>query len=60
MYDDFLMTFMEDFEILEAQHASIQRDVTRELIDLNVDAPGIAARNLVSEKIATENTIAAQ
>ena len=54
------MTFMEDFEILEAQHASIQRDVTRELIDLNVDAPGIAARNLVSEKIATENTIAAQ
>jgi len=60
MYDDFLMTFMEDFEILEAQHASIQRDATRKLIDLNVDAPGIAARNLVSEKIATEKTIAVQ
>lgn len=63
MYEDFLMTFMEDFEILEAQHASMKRASERPLIDLNVDGPGIAARQMLAESIAVElagETIAAQ
>lgn len=67
MYDDFLMTFMEDVEILEAQQASLDRDPERPLIDLNVDAPGLAARRMLAERIAAEQggggpggTIAAQ
>ncbi|MFT5489437.1 MAG: phenylpropionate dioxygenase-like ring-hydroxylating dioxygenase large terminal subunit, partial [Alphaproteobacteria bacterium] len=43
MYDGFLMTFMEDVDILEAQQASLMRDPDRPLIDLNVDGPGLAA-----------------
>jgi phenylpropionate dioxygenase-like ring-hydroxylating dioxygenase large terminal subunit len=67
MYDDFLMTFMEDVEILEAQQASLARDPDRPLIDLNVDAPGLAARRMVADRIAAERdggqdgeTVAAQ
>ena len=54
---------MEDFHILEAQQASMDRDPDRPLIDLNVDAPGLAARRMVAERIAAEQaaeTIAAQ
>ena len=54
MYEDFLQTFMEDFEILEAQQRSIDRDRKRQFIDLNVDAPGIALRRMLQEKILTE------
>lgn len=54
MYDDFLMTFMEDFHILEAQQASLSRDPDRPQIDLNVDAPGLAARRMLAERIAAE------
>ena len=63
MYDGFLMTFLEDVDILEAQQASMLRDPERPLIDLNVDAPGIAARNMLAERIAAESageTTAAQ
>ena len=55
MYDSFLATFLEDVEILEAQQASIDRDPERTLIDLNVDAPGLAARKVLAERIAAEN-----
>ena len=54
MYDGFLMTFMEDVGILEAQEASLMRDPDRPLIDLNVDAPGLAARRMVEERLAAE------
>ena len=63
MYDDFLMTFMEDFDILEAQQASLDRNPDAPLIDLNVDAPGLAARKMLADRIAAEQageTIAAQ
>ena len=56
MYDDFLMTFMEDVGILEAQQKSLSRDPARALIDLNVDVPGLAARRMVAERIAAEKS----
>jgi hypothetical protein len=55
MYDDFLLTFMEDFHILEAQQNSIDRDPGRPLIDLNVDAPGLAARRMLADRIKAES-----
>ena len=58
MYDGFLMTFLEDVDILEAQQASMMRDPDRPLIDLNVDAPGLAARRMVADRIALEQGIA--
>ena len=54
MYDGFLMTFLEDVDILEAQQASLMRDPDRPLIDLNVDGPGLAARRMVAERIEAE------
>ena len=54
MYDGFLMTFLEDVDILEAQQTSLARDTDRPLIDLNVDAPGLAARRMVEERLAVE------
>ena len=67
MYDGFLATFLEDVDILEAQQASLDRDPDRPLIDLNVDAPGLAARRVLADRIAAEQspggpneTIAAQ
>ena len=54
MYDGFLMTFLEDVDILEAQQASMMRAPDRPLIDLNVDGPGLAARRMVAERIEAE------
>ena len=58
MYDDFLMTFLEDVEILEAQQSSIDRDPDRAFVDINVDAPGLAARRMVSEGLSAEQKAA--
>ena len=58
MYDGFLATFLEDVEILEAQQASLDRSPDAPLIDLNVDAPGIAARRMLAERIAAERVAA--
>ncbi|MBI05234.1 MAG: hypothetical protein CMI96_05390 [Pelagibacteraceae bacterium] len=57
MYDDFLMTFMEDCHILEAQQASIDRDPARSMVDINVDAPGLAARRMLAERIGAERVL---
>jgi vanillate O-demethylase monooxygenase subunit len=51
----FKRVFMEDVEIMEAQQDSIDRDPERPLVDINVDAPGLAVRALITERIAAEN-----
>ena len=56
---DFKRVFMEDVEMMEAQHAAIERDPERALIDINVDAPALAMRSLVAGRIAAENGAAA-
>jgi vanillate O-demethylase monooxygenase subunit len=50
---DFLRIFMEDVTIVEAQQAALDRGA-RPWIDINVDAPGIAMRNLLRDRIAAE------
>lgn len=52
---DFRKVFMEDVVIMEAQQANQQAFPDEEWIDINVDAPGIAMRSLIQERIAAEN-----
>ncbi len=52
---DFKRVFMEDVELMEAQQEAIDRDPERPLVDINVDAPALAMRALVAERIAAEN-----
>ncbi|MGB0577358.1 MAG: Rieske 2Fe-2S domain-containing protein [Alphaproteobacteria bacterium] len=47
-------TFDEDVKILEAQQKMLDAEPDRELVDINVDAPGIAARRMVARDIAME------
>ena len=47
-------TFDEDVVILEAQQKMLDRDPERELIDINVDAPGLAARQMLRHDIEAE------
>lgn len=47
-------TFDEDVVILEAQQKMLDRDPERELIDINVDAPGLAARQMLRRDIDAE------
>ncbi|NQU71980.1 MAG: hypothetical protein HQ514_15610, partial [Rhodospirillales bacterium] len=51
---DFYKIFMEDVSIVEAQQVTIDLAPDKEWIDINVDAPGIAMRNLLRERIAAE------
>lgn len=51
MFEQFARTFDEDVEILEAQQRSLDRDPDRALIDINVDAPGLAARRMVRDRL---------
>ena len=54
---DFYRIFMEDVAIVEAQQASLDRAPAVEWIDINVDAPGLAMRALLRERIAAERTV---
>ena len=56
---DFYRIFMEDVAIVEAQQASLDRNGGADTIDINVDAPGLAMRALVRERIAAEAAAAA-
>jgi phenylpropionate dioxygenase-like ring-hydroxylating dioxygenase large terminal subunit len=47
-------TFDEDTVILEAQQKMLDRDPSAPLIDINVDAPGLAARQMLRRDIAVE------
>ncbi len=51
---DFYRIFMEDVAIVEAQQAALDRNPAAEWIDINVDAPGLAMRALLRERIAGE------
>jgi phenylpropionate dioxygenase-like ring-hydroxylating dioxygenase large terminal subunit len=51
---DFYKIFMEDVSMVEAQQATMDLAPHKEWIDINVDAPGIAMRNLLRERIAAE------
>lgn len=48
-------TFDEDVVILEAQQKRITAHPDKEFIDINVDAPGIAARRMLDRDIEAEN-----
>ena len=48
-------TFDEDVVILEAQQKRITAHPDKEFIDINVDAPGIAARRMLARDIEAEN-----
>lgn len=54
MRDGFQQTFLEDAEILAAQQRSIDRDPSAPWIDINVDAPGLAARRALARRVAAE------
>ena len=56
---DFYRIFMEDVAIVEAQQAALDRDPDTRWIDINVDAPGLAMRALLRERIAAEAAAAA-
>jgi vanillate O-demethylase monooxygenase subunit len=51
---DFLRVFMEDVTILEAQQKMIDHAPDAPWIDINVDAPGLAVRKALAERIAAE------
>ena len=51
---DFYRIFMEDVAIVEAQQESLDRAGSVDWIDINVDAPGLAMRALLRERIAAE------
>ena len=52
---DFFRIFMEDVAIVEAQQAAMDQAPSRAQIDINVDAPGLAMRALLRERIAAES-----
>lgn len=54
MHEEFLQTFLEDVEVLEAQQRSIDQAPGRPWIDLGVDAPALAARRRLAERVADE------
>lgn len=54
MFAQFARTFDEDAAILEAQQRSIDRAPDRKTVDINVDAPGLAARRLLRERLCAE------
>ena len=54
MFADFMATFFEDVVVLEPQQKSMSLDPAASTVDLNVDAPGIAARRMVREAIGRE------
>ncbi len=59
MYEQLLKTFLEDVDILEAQQRSLDGDPDAPLIDINVDAPGLAAREMLRQRIKDEARVAA-
>lgn len=53
--EDIVAAFEEDARVIEAQYASVQRDPTRALMELRVDAGGVHARRIVSARLAAEH-----
>ncbi|MGE0744852.1 MAG: Rieske 2Fe-2S domain-containing protein [Rhodospirillales bacterium] len=51
---DFLKIFMEDVVVMEAQQAAMDRMPDRPCVDVNGDAPTIAMRRLLGDRIAAE------
>ena len=56
---DFLKVFLEDVVIMEAQQANLDRISDESFVDLNVDAPALAMRKLLRERIAEEQAATA-
>lgn len=54
---DFYRVFMEDVVIMEAQQRVIDRDPERPMVDINVDAPGLAVRRMLRERIEAEQAV---
>ena len=50
--------FSEDLEVLEAQQANLERYPDRQLLKLDIDAGGVAARRLIEKLIKAENEAA--
>jgi vanillate O-demethylase monooxygenase subunit len=51
---DFRAVFYQDVEVLDAQQANLDRFASGAGIDINVDAPALAVRRMLSERIAGE------
>jgi vanillate O-demethylase monooxygenase subunit len=51
---DLYKIFMEDVAVMEAQQAAMDRAPDRPWVDVNGDAPGLAMRKLVRERIEAE------
>lgn len=51
---DYFRIYMEDVDVIEAQQASMDRAAGQGFIDINVDAPGMAIRGLLRNRIAAE------
>ncbi len=51
--------FAEDLEMLERQQANLSRCPQRDLLKLNIDAGGVAARRLIERRIAAETALGA-
>jgi phenylpropionate dioxygenase-like ring-hydroxylating dioxygenase large terminal subunit len=54
MFEMVSQTFDEDVVILEAQQKAQERTPDAPMVDINVDAPGLAARHMVHRDIAAE------
>jgi phenylpropionate dioxygenase-like ring-hydroxylating dioxygenase large terminal subunit len=52
---DFRRVFMEDVAMMEAQQIMLDRNPDRRQVDINVDAPALAMRTLIAERIAAEH-----
>lgn len=50
--------FSEDLEVLEAQQANLERYPDRQLLKLDIDAGGVAARRLIEKLIKAESEAA--
>ena len=51
---DFYRVFMEDVVIMEAQQTSMDLAPDKKWVDINADAPGIAMRNLLRDRVTAE------
>jgi vanillate O-demethylase monooxygenase subunit len=60
MFDEFLRIFREDIGVMEAQQAVLDRDPAAAQIDINVDAPAIACRRMVRDRLAAESAATAR
>ena len=57
---DFTRVFLEDVAIMEAQQTAMDRETSPPLVDINVDAPAIAVRRILRERIAAEQALSGE